>query len=300
MPPTRYPATVGCDTAPDVLACLRAVPVGDLLNAEPPPPNDRVANLAHQRRRRLLAGFSARSPVHAREVLASAVHSRLQPGRRHAVLHRFDADHHRCRVHGRVVRLRYGLYAPAVEAMYPATSTERLSDALIRVTGDATLVCSTYDVRVTCLGRQGQGLRLHLRSRAAAFVHRSSRSRSVPRSGDRLRVRLRDTADRRRRRSRPADARVLDAVRGQGQTQRSKVDGLAALQEQELEDDRARPVHGEARRITAAPSATSGAASTKPRDCDPGSYESSGRHREVTAAATHAADQSTSFSISSV
>src|SRR6185436_1237604 len=41
---------------------------------------------------------------------------------------------------------RYGALAPEIEALYPVDSFESPQDALIRVVGDSTLVCSTYDV----------------------------------------------------------------------------------------------------------------------------------------------------------
>jgi len=41
---------------------------------------------------------------------------------------------------------RYGAYAPEIEALYPPAMFDTPRDALIRVFGDSTLVCSTHDV----------------------------------------------------------------------------------------------------------------------------------------------------------
>jgi para-nitrobenzyl esterase len=136
-------ATVGCDTAPDVLACLRAVSVAQLLNADPPPPNDRVGNL----RISVDGGFLPDQP---RNLYTSGTFSHvpyiLGSNFDEGTLFFIGAPEITEEEYTATLFARFGANAPAVEALYPAHRYGTPLDTLIRLTGDGTLVCSTYDV----------------------------------------------------------------------------------------------------------------------------------------------------------
>ena len=138
-------ATLGCDMAPDVLACLRAVPVGELLDAattEESGPGIGASLgvsvdggfLPDEPRVLLDSGDFARVPymLGANTDEATIFFTGLTPitteEQYTAIL--FD---------------RFGSYADEVELLYPASKFSSPQAALVRLTGDATLVCSTYD-----------------------------------------------------------------------------------------------------------------------------------------------------------
>jgi para-nitrobenzyl esterase len=135
----------GCDGAPDILACLRALPVADLLDAattEESGPGIGASLgvsvdggfLPDEPRVILDSGDFARVPymLGTNTDEATIFFTGLTPitteEQYTAIL--FD---------------RFGSYADEVEALYPASAYPSPQDALERLTGDATLVCSTYD-----------------------------------------------------------------------------------------------------------------------------------------------------------
>lgn len=138
-------AALGCDTAPDVLACLRALPVGDLLDAattEESGPGIGASLgvsvdggfLPDEPRILMDSGDFSHVPylLGANTDEATIFFTGLTPittGEQYTAI-LFD---------------RFGSYADEVEALYPASEYPSPQHALERLTGDATLVCSTYD-----------------------------------------------------------------------------------------------------------------------------------------------------------
>ena len=137
-------ATLGCDAAPDELACLRAAPVADLLNAAASPPEGSEVDLGIA----IDGGFL---PAHPRDLLNAGEFARVPYilGTNHDEGTLFFIGSTPITTNAQYqaeLLLRYGPYAAAVGAMYPANAYATPQDALIRVMGDSTLVCSTYDV----------------------------------------------------------------------------------------------------------------------------------------------------------
>ncbi len=135
---------VGCDLAPDRLACLRSVPLGQLLDAGP------LVSLVGEGTNLGLSidgGFLAEHP---RETFDQRRLPRvpylLGANSDEGTLFFIGSPElTEGEYHSELVT-RYGSYAPEIAALYPAASFPTPRDALIRVMGDSTLVCSTYDV----------------------------------------------------------------------------------------------------------------------------------------------------------
>jgi para-nitrobenzyl esterase len=137
-------ATLGCDTAVDELACLRAAPVVDLLDAAVGPPEGNEADLGMS----IDGGFL---PLHPRQLLDAGEFAKVP------YILGANSDEGTLFFIGSTpittdaeymaeLFLRYGAYATDIATMYPSAAFSSPQDALIRVMGDSTLVCSTYDV----------------------------------------------------------------------------------------------------------------------------------------------------------
>lgn len=135
---------VGCDLAPDRLACLRSVPLAQLLDAGP-----LVALVGEGTNLGLSidGGFLAEHP---RETLGRRglpkIPYLLGANSDEGTLFFIGSPELTAGEYSAELVTRYGAFAPEIEALYPATSYPTPRDALIRVMGDSTLVCSTYDV----------------------------------------------------------------------------------------------------------------------------------------------------------
>jgi para-nitrobenzyl esterase len=138
-------ATVGCDGAGDELACLRATPVGDLLDAYAfSEASLEITGLGIS----IDGGFL---PDHPRTLFDAGAFARVP------YLLGANSDEGTLFFIGSTpittpaeytaeLVSRYGALAPEVEALYPVGNFASPQDALIRVAGDATLVCTTFDV----------------------------------------------------------------------------------------------------------------------------------------------------------
>jgi para-nitrobenzyl esterase len=138
-------AAVGCDTAPDELACLRAVPVADLLDAAVfSEASLEISGLGIS----IDGGFL---PDHPRTLFDAGEFSHVP------YILGANSDEGTLFFIGSTpittpeeytaeLFTRYGALAPDVEALYPVNHFASPQDALIRVAGDSTLVCTTFDV----------------------------------------------------------------------------------------------------------------------------------------------------------
>lgn len=141
---TDVSAIVGCNGAPDELACLRSVPTTELLDAHDTLP----------------AGFSASGvgmsidggflPDHPRRLFDSGAFSHvpylLGANSDEGTLFFIGATPIATpEEYSAVLAERYGPLAPYVEDQYPVTAFASPNAAFLRVVGDAALVCSTYD-----------------------------------------------------------------------------------------------------------------------------------------------------------
>ena len=136
-------ATLGCDVAPDELACLRAATVADVLDAAGSVPEGAEANLGLQ----VDGGFLPDTPRNLFDAGTFAkVPYILGANRDEGTLFFIgstpittDAEYQA------ELFLRYGAAAPEIAAVYPSAQFATPQDALIRVFGDSRLTCSTYD-----------------------------------------------------------------------------------------------------------------------------------------------------------
>jgi len=138
-------AAVGCDTAPDELACLRALPVTTLLDAAGSLPEGSGTDLAIS----VDGGFLPDKPRALFDLgLFNKVPYILGSNSDEGTLFAMGTTPITTEEEYQAELLaRYGTYAPAIEALYPASKFGgNYQDALIRVSGDSSLVCSTYDV----------------------------------------------------------------------------------------------------------------------------------------------------------
>lgn len=137
-------AAVGCDVAANELACLRAVPVPELLDAAAGPAEGSEVDLGVS----VDGGFL---PLHPRALLDAGeipkVPWMLGANAEEGSIFFIgstpittDAEYQA------ELFLRYGAFAPEIAAVYPSNLFASPQDALIRVMGDSALVCSTYDV----------------------------------------------------------------------------------------------------------------------------------------------------------
>jgi para-nitrobenzyl esterase len=137
-------AEVGCDTAEDRLACLRAVPTAQLLDAgSPTEVVDAGGNLGIS----VDGGFLTEYPRETfdRGFMPNIPYILGANSDEGTLFFIGSAELTEAEYSAELVT-RYGAYAPEVEALYPAASFDTPRKALIRVFGDSVLVCSTYDV----------------------------------------------------------------------------------------------------------------------------------------------------------
>ncbi len=137
--------TVGCDTAADELACLRAVPVGDLLDAFSFSEAElEITGLGIS----IDGGFL---PDHPRTLFDAGAFAHvpymLGANSDEGTLFFIGSTPiETAEEYTAELVSRYGALAPEVEALYPVSSFASPQAALIRVAGDSTLVCTTFDV----------------------------------------------------------------------------------------------------------------------------------------------------------
>lgn len=135
---------VGCDTAPDRLACMRAAPLGDILDAGP------LVALVGEGSNLALSvdgGFLEEQPMVTLDRgdlprLPYLMGANSDEG----TLFFIGAPEITAPEYSAELLSRFGVYAAQIEALYPATRFGTPLDTLIRVVGDGTLVCSTFDV----------------------------------------------------------------------------------------------------------------------------------------------------------
>jgi len=135
---------VGCDAAPDELACLRAVAVADLLDAAAGGPEGSETSLGIA----IDGGFLTDHPRTSFDIGDFAeVPYLLGANKDEGTLFFVGSTPITTNAEYQAVLLeQYGPYAAAISAMYPVNAYASPQDALIRVFGDSRLVCSTYDV----------------------------------------------------------------------------------------------------------------------------------------------------------
>lgn len=137
-------ATLGCDVAPDELACLRAASVTDVLDAAGSVPEGAENDLA-------ISIDGAFLPDHPRTLFDTEQFSKvpyiLGANLDEGTLFFIgstplanDAEYQAA------LFATFGVYAPEINALYPSAHYPTPQDALIRVFGDSRLVCSTFDV----------------------------------------------------------------------------------------------------------------------------------------------------------
>jgi para-nitrobenzyl esterase len=137
-------AALGCDVALDELACLRAAPVVDLLDAAGIVPEGSETDLGIS----VDGGFL---PEHPRTLLDAGEFNKvpyiLGANRDEGTLFFLESTPITTdEEYMAELFLRYGDYAPEIAALYPTALFQTPQDALVRVFGDSRLVCSTYDV----------------------------------------------------------------------------------------------------------------------------------------------------------
>jgi para-nitrobenzyl esterase len=152
---TAISAAVGCDAAPDELACLRAAPVSTLLDAAGASTESLDGNSGIT----IDGGFL---PAHPRDLFDAGTFAEvpylLGANDDEGTLFFIGATPITTPAeYTAALEARFGAaLAPQIEAVYPVTNFASPQDALVRVAGDAALVCSTYDVarRVAAAGRR--------------------------------------------------------------------------------------------------------------------------------------------------
>jgi para-nitrobenzyl esterase len=144
---------VGCDLAPDRLACMRAVPLADLLDAGP------LVELAGETTNLGLSVDGGFLPVHPRiafEEGTAKIPWILGANSDEGTLFFIGSPELTGPEYSAELVTQFGVYAPEIEALYPASDFDSPRDALIRVVGDSRLVCSTYDTAARYAGRKRQ------------------------------------------------------------------------------------------------------------------------------------------------
>ncbi|HYB99650.1 MAG TPA: carboxylesterase family protein [Candidatus Limnocylindrales bacterium] len=139
-------AAAGCDGAPDELACLRALPVADLLAAGPAGEASPSigANLG-------ISIDGGMVPDHPRDLFDAGLFARvpyiLGANSDEGTLFFVGSEPIETDEEYQAELLtRFADYADEIALLYPSDDFASPQDALIRVVGDASLVCSTYDV----------------------------------------------------------------------------------------------------------------------------------------------------------
>lgn len=137
---------VGCDAAPDRLACMRAAPLADLLDAGP------LVALVGEGTNLALSVDGGFLPERPRETfdrgelprIPYLMGSNSDEGTLFFI-GLYESGLSEAEYSAELVN-RFGIYAAQVEVMYPANSRGTPRDTLIRAVGDSSLVCSTNDV----------------------------------------------------------------------------------------------------------------------------------------------------------
>ncbi|HYC56128.1 MAG TPA: carboxylesterase family protein [Candidatus Binatia bacterium] len=139
-------AALGCDGVADELACLRAVPVADLLAAGPAGEASPGigANLGISIDGRMV-------PDHPRDMFDAGDFERvpyiLGANSDEGTLFFAGSEPIETEEEYQAELLtRFGDFAEEVALLYPSDDFDSVQDALVRVVGDASLVCSTFDV----------------------------------------------------------------------------------------------------------------------------------------------------------
>lgn len=134
----------GCGEAVDKLACLRAVPTATLLDTGP------LVELVGESTNLAISVDGGFLTEHPRETYDRGELPRLPymlgANSEEGSLFFIGSPELTGAEYSAELLARYGALAPQVEALYPASSFATPRKALIRAFGDATLVCSTYDV----------------------------------------------------------------------------------------------------------------------------------------------------------
>ncbi|MFN2426189.1 MAG: carboxylesterase/lipase family protein [Candidatus Binatia bacterium] len=135
---------LGCDLAPDRLACLRAASTADLLDAGP------LVALVGEGTNLGLSVDGGFLPEHPRETFDRGGLPKLPyilgANTDEGTLFFIGSPELTEAEYSAELVTRFGTYAPEIEALYPPERFATPRDALIRVFGDSTLVCSTHDV----------------------------------------------------------------------------------------------------------------------------------------------------------
>jgi para-nitrobenzyl esterase len=135
-------AAVHCDTAMDRLACMRAVPASDLLDASPLLSTE-TTDLAIS----VDGGFLPELPkTTLTNGSARKVPYILGSNYDEGTLFTLNTPDMTEDEYTATLLDRFGSFAPQVEALYPAGNFASPKAALTRVVGDSTLTCSTMDV----------------------------------------------------------------------------------------------------------------------------------------------------------
>ncbi len=134
---------VGCDTAMDRLACMRAVPLADLLDAGP------LVELAGETTNLGISVDGGFLDVMPRDAFDGGdlpkIPYILGANADEGTLFFIGTPAITEAEYSAELLAQFGAYADEVEAMYPASDYDTPRDALIDVVGDARLICSTYD-----------------------------------------------------------------------------------------------------------------------------------------------------------
>lgn len=135
---------VGCGAAPDKLACLRAVPTAALLDAGP------LVALVGEGTNLALVVDGGFLPEHPRVTFdrneLPKIPYMLGANSDEGTLFFIGSPELTESEYSAELVSSYGTLAPQVEALYPATRFGTPRETMIRVMGDSTLVCSTFDV----------------------------------------------------------------------------------------------------------------------------------------------------------
>ncbi len=147
-----FTKAMGCDTAPDALACLRGKSVSDILaNAQQPDPESGLATSAPWSFVPVVDGAGGFMPDQARTLYDSGqvahVPYILGSNNDEGTLFLLEATPLAGAAdYTAALQQRFGSAAAAVEAQYPASNFNGdYNAALARVVGDSGLVCGTHD-----------------------------------------------------------------------------------------------------------------------------------------------------------
>lgn len=134
---------LGCDMAPDKMACLRAVPTDQLLDVGPLVALTDETNLALS----VDGGFLTEHPRETFNTMGKTkIPYMMGANSDEGTLFFIGTPELTESEYSAELVTRFGTHAAEIEALYPASNFDTPKKALIRVFGDSSLVCSTYDV----------------------------------------------------------------------------------------------------------------------------------------------------------